>query len=117
MRACWAVLLGLSLAAATVHARGGDPLPGLTPAEVAQYEEGFAAFRAHVSEEEGLGPAFNGSRCYLCHRGPALGGQSNKAVVRFGSTTGGSFDPLASVGGPLLQEKAITSGCTEVVPP
>ena len=37
---------GLTLAAAPVHARGGDPLPGLSAAEVAEYDEGFAAFRA-----------------------------------------------------------------------
>src|SRR5262245_4560754 len=117
MSSVWRAVLALTLAAATAHARGGDPLPGLTPAEVAQYEEGFAAFRAHLSDEQGLGPAFNGFRCYLCHRGPALGGQSNKTVTRFGSTAGGVFDPLSSIGGPLLQEKAITSGCLEVVPP
>jgi CxxC motif-containing protein (DUF1111 family) len=117
MPSLWRVVLALTITAASVHARGGDPLPGLTPAEVAQYEEGFAAFRVHLSDEQGLGPAFNGSRCYLCHRGPALGGQSNKTVTRFGSTAGGTFDPLSSLGGPLLQEKAITSGCLEVVPP
>ena len=79
------LLLGLTLVAATVYASGGGPLPGLTAAELAEYKEGFIAFRAHISEEQGLGPAFNGARCYLCHRDPALGGQSNKTVTRFGS--------------------------------
>jgi len=116
MRSVWRVLLGLILAATTAHARGGEPLQGLTPAEIAEYDEGFAAFRAHLSKDQGLGPTFNGARCYLCHRGPALGGQSNKTVTRFGRVDGGVFDPLTSLGGSLLEEKAITPDCAEVVP-
>ena len=89
MRTIWALLLSFTLVAALVHAaepvraaRPGFPLPGLTAAEIAGYDEGFIAFRAHVFAEQGLGPTFNGgSRCYHCHRGPALGGQSKRTVT------------------------------------
>src|SRR5262249_15845387 len=86
-------------------------------AELAQYQAGFDAFRDKLFAEQGLGPTFNGARCYLCHSNPALGGQSTKVVTRFGRTSGGTFDPLASLGGPLLQEKSISSSCSEDVPP
>jgi CxxC motif-containing protein (DUF1111 family) len=114
----------LTLVAASVHAaepvraaRPGLPLPGLSAEEIAEYNEGFAAFRAHLFSHQGLGPTFNGgTRCYHCHRGPALGGQSKRTVTRFGRIVGGTFDPLAALGGSLLQEKAISPDCAEFVP-
>jgi len=117
MRSVGPLGLVLILAAASAHARGGGPLPGLSDAELAQYQAGFDAFRDKLFAEQGLGPTFNGARCYLCHSNPALGGQSTKVVTRFGRTSGGTFDPLASLGGPLLQEKSISSSCSEDVPP
>lgn len=124
MRLAVAVLLAVGLAS-LVHAaepvraaKPGLPLPGLTPAEIDAYKVGFSAFREHLGAGEGLGPTFNGgSRCYHCHRGPALGGTSKRTVTRFGRSDAGGFDPLVSLGGPILQEKAVTPGCEEVVPP
>ncbi|HEV7734383.1 MAG TPA: di-heme oxidoredictase family protein [Candidatus Binatia bacterium] len=124
MRFACAILLAVLLAPA-VHAadpvraaKPGLPLPGLTPAEVDAYKAGFLAFREHMGAGEGLGPNFNGgSRCYHCHRGPALGGTSKETVTRFGRTIAGGFDPLVALGGPVLQEKAVAPGCEEVVPP
>jgi CxxC motif-containing protein (DUF1111 family) len=110
------LVLLVVLGAATAHARGGGPLPGLSPDELVQYQEGFDAFRDKLFPEQGLGPAFNGARCYLCHSNPALGGQSSKTVTRFGRVTGGAFDPLEAVGGSVLQEKAISSSCGERLP-
>ncbi len=110
------ILLVLTLAATTVHAKGGGPLPGLSDAQLAEFKEGFIAFRANMSEEQGLGPAYNMASCYPCHGHPALGGQSTKTVTRFGRITNGVFDPLDSLGGSLLQAKAIRSSCAEVVP-
>src|SRR5262249_20504160 len=115
----WLVLLALTVAAGA-HAKGGGPLPGLTATQLAEFKEGFDAFRTQVFEEEGLGPAFNGARCYLCHSNPALGGQSTRSraiVTRFGRIDGGVFDPLAAHGGSVLQHKAISAECAEVVPP
>jgi CxxC motif-containing protein (DUF1111 family) len=123
VRFACAILLAVGLAS-TVHAaepvraaKPGLPLPGLTPAELDAYKTGFLAFREHVGLPQGLGPNFNGgSRCYHCHRGPALGGTSKRTVTRFGRVDGGAFDPLVTRGGPVLQEKAITPGCEELVP-
>jgi len=116
MRSAGPLLLALGLMAGLAHARGGGPLGGLTEAEVAQFKEGFDAFRTNLSRDQGLGPAYNLASCYPCHGHPALGGQSPKTVTRFGRLDGDVFSPLASAGGPLLQQKAITSSCAEVVP-
>jgi len=110
------LLLALILAATTVHATGGGPLPGLTDAQLAEFKEGFLAFRAPVSQQQGLGPIYNMASCYPCHGHPALGGQTPKTVTRFGRITNGIFDPLDSAGGSLLQAKAIRSSCAEVIP-
>src|SRR5262249_50196910 len=120
MRFVWPLLLVLTLLAPTVHAKGGGPLPGLTDGELAEFKDGFEAFRDQIFPEEGLGPVFNGRRCYLCHRNPALGGRSARRsaiVTRFGRVDGGIFDPLTSLGGSLLQQIAIKPECAEVVPP
>ena len=120
MRSVRPLVLVLALVAATVHAKGGGPLPGLTEVELAEFKDGFAAFRDQVFPEEGLGPVFNGRRCYLCHSNPALGGRSTRTraiVTRFGSDDGGGFDPLDSLGGSLLQHIALTPECAEVIPP
>lgn len=119
MRCVARIVLALTIAATSVHAKGGGPLPGLTDAQLAEFKEGFDAFRTQVSEMEGLGPAFNGARCYLCHSNPALGGQSTRSravVTRFGRIDGGVFDPLAAHGGSILQHKAISAECAELVP-
>jgi len=117
MRSVWASVWMLIITAGSVHARGGGPLPGLTDAELADFKKGFEAFRLTLSQEQGLGPAYNMASCYPCHGHPALGGQSTKPVTRFGRIVNGVFDPLASEGGSLLQAKAITSSCAEVIPP
>src|SRR5262245_6279789 len=120
MRSLGRLVFALTIAATSVHAKGGGPLPGLTEAQLAEFKEGFDAFRTQVFDMEGLGPAFNGARCYLCHSNPALGGQSTRSravVTRFGRINGASFDPLAARGGSLLQHKAISAECAEVVPP
>ena len=116
MRSVWLILLAIVLMVPSVHARGGGPLQGLSDAELVEYQEGFDAFRAKLFPQQGLGPAFNGARCYTCHSNPALGGQSTRTVTRFGRMAGRVFDPLASLGGSLLQEKSITSSCAETVP-
>lgn len=117
MLPAWPILLVVALAPLSAHARGGGPLPGLNAAEALRYDEGFEAFRQQLSADRGIGPLANGTRCYLCHRGPALGGQSNKGVTRIGRLDGGTFDPLVSLGGPLVQERASSAACGETVPP
>jgi CxxC motif-containing protein (DUF1111 family) len=56
----------------------GDPLPGLTPAELARFEAGRAAFSRVFLPEEGLGPVFNENSCNACHSDPTIGGSGGE---------------------------------------
>ena len=62
----------------------GQPLPRLTPAELAYFQEGLSRFREidSVSGTQpgapgtGLGPRFNSNSCSSCHAQPSVGGSS-----------------------------------------
>jgi CxxC motif-containing protein (DUF1111 family) len=119
-------LLGLlavgMLDGSRARAEFGDPLPGLKPDEVARFQTGKETFEEEESPADGLGPVFNDVGCAVCHSGGATGGGSARIETRFGSTAGGSFDPLLSLGGSLIQERGIGAADTcnfvgEVVPP
>jgi len=66
--------------------------------------------------EGGLGPIFNDVSCVACHFQGGVGGGSRTVVTRFGRVTNGVFDPLAELGGPLLQRQAIAPAFLETVP-
>ncbi len=95
----------------------GDPLPGLPADLLAAFMDGRDDFMAPEVPEGGLGPIFNRDSCVACHGGPAVGGSSPINVTRFGTLTNGVFDPLADLGGSLLQERSISPTIREVVPP
>jgi Di-haem oxidoreductase, putative peroxidase len=95
----------------------GDPLPGLTPALADRFAKGKLAFEHVLTVPEGLGPCFNDPGCAQCHALPRAGGGSAITETRFGTFTSGVFDPLTSLGGSLLQAKAIDPQCLETVPP
>ncbi len=99
--------------------RSGDPLPGLTPAELDRFWIGRAVFDAPLSVAEGLGPIMNQTSCGSCHSAGGIGGAGSISVMRFGrAATGMSpFDPLDSLGGSLLQAQAISIACQESIPP
>lgn len=97
--------------------RFGDPLPGLTTAEMAAFVDGRNDFLHREDPASGLGPIFNRDSCVACHGGPAPGGSSPVNVTRFGTLTNGVFDPLTALGGSLLQERSLTPASREVVPP
>ena len=91
----------------------GDPLPGLTVSERARFAAGRDAFEEVESVSDGLGPVFNDVSCAACHLQGAIGGASARTVTRFGRVSGGAFDPLAELGGSLIQSQGIgpiTSG-------
>ncbi len=114
------VLLSTSLAGAQdLQPRHGEPLPGLSPAELARFEAGRLSFSQLLTESEGLGPIFNAVSCAACHFEPVPGGSSNRTVTRFGKAAAGGnpFDPLATLGGTLLQQNALSPSCQEIVPP
>ena len=86
----------------------GDPLPGLTQAELARFAAGKEEFEAEETPEEGLGPVFNDTSCARCHADPGVGGSSGLLETRFGARRAdGTFDPLSAEGGSLIQVKGI----------
>lgn len=95
----------------------GDPLPGLTRRELGEFLDGKEDFEDTEQETSGLGPIFNNTSCVSCHSAPAAGGGGEINVTRFGQTTNGVFNPLAGLGGSLLQFQAINAALIEVVPP
>jgi CxxC motif-containing protein (DUF1111 family) len=99
----------------------GDPLPGLSTEESARFDAGKDAFEEVEAVADGLGPVFNGTSCVGCHSVGATGGGSEIVETRFGTTTNGAFDPLANLGGSLIQTDGIgpQSTCNfvgEIVP-
>lgn len=62
----------------------GDPLPGVSPAEFEEFRLGLDDFLEVETAEEGLGPAFNGTSCAVCHSVPAIGGGGPIAETRAG---------------------------------
>jgi CxxC motif-containing protein (DUF1111 family) len=88
----------------------GSPLPGLTAAQITAFNNGRGAFNRDATVASGLGPVFNETSCGECHSAPAAGGGSGQQnVTRIGRRVGGVFDPLTSLGGSLLQDRAIGS--------
>ncbi|MDB5345579.1 MAG: hypothetical protein JWP89_3956 [Schlesneria sp.] len=94
----------------------GDPVTGLTGQQLAAFNAGKAEFTDRELPADGLGPIFNRDSCVACHSGPAVGGSSNITATRFGRVSGSTFDPLTSLGGSLLQEKAISPEGLEKIP-
>ena len=111
-----ALLAGATATAQDFQARMGEPLHGLSASDLVLFEMGKTAFNANLSQAEGLGPVFNDTGCGACHGTPAAGGFSTTVVTRFGAQ-GPPFDPLANLGGSLLQSQAIDIMCEEMVPP
>lgn len=97
----------------------GEPLVGLTAAELARFEEGKVLYDFDFIASEGLGPVFNQTGCGSCHSNP-LGGSGSITVTRFGEiTVVGTdfvFNPLEQFGGSLLNKEAISADCREIIP-
>ena len=88
------------------------PLPGLTASELAAFVRGDEEFSRRFSPATGLGPIFNNASCFSCHSGDGRGRLEN-ALRRVG-TPDDEF--LASLGGPQIQDKAISGAEAERVP-
>jgi CxxC motif-containing protein (DUF1111 family) len=94
----------------TVPQVAGAPLAGLTAAEQAAFDAGRGAFNRDATPATGLGPVFNDDSCRACHSGPAPGGGSNRNVTRFGRRVNGAYDAMTSLGGSLIQSRAVGGG-------
>ncbi len=104
-----------AFATVTAQPKSGEPLKGLTAAELSRFEIGKTLYGIPATVEDGLGPIFNKAGCFSCHTSP-LGGWGSITVTRFGYADKGSFDPLDDFGGSLLQVAAIDVACQETIP-
>jgi len=50
------------------------PIDGLTPTQLARFEQGKAMFEKVFTPSNGLGAVFNAQSCVECHGQPAVGG-------------------------------------------
>ena len=97
----------------------GDPLPGINGSEFEEFRLGLEDFTEVETVEDGLGPAFNGSSCAVCHSVPAFGGAGVVAEVRAARRDEhGEFVELVPTSGSLFQIFSIpTHTCQPTIPP
>lgn len=109
----------IDVAGQTVRPLPGDPLPGITSGEFEEFRLGLEDFSEVETVEDGLGPAFNGSSCAVCHSVPAIGGAGVVTEVRAARRDErGEFVDLAPSSGSLFQIFSIpTHTCQPVIPP
>lgn len=117
----WAacVLLVSLVGAGQIRELGpGDPLPGITPVEFTEFRLGLDDFTEVETAEEGLGPAFNGTSCAVCHNVPAIGGSGVIVEVRAGyRDEDGEFHGLNAAGDSLMHLFSVPlHGCQAVMP-
>jgi len=107
----------ICIGSVTLQPRMGQPLDGLTGPQLLRFENGKVDFGTNLTEADGLGPVFNQDSCTSCHSVPE-GGSGSIMVTRFGfnDEKGAGFDPLANLGGSLLQSESISAMCAETVP-
>jgi hypothetical protein len=96
----------------------GDPLPGITPVEFTEFRLGLDDFTEVESVNDGLGPAFNGTSCAVCHNVPAIGGTGlileTRAAHRDAS---GEFHALNAAGDTLMHLFSVpTHACQPILP-
>ena len=96
----------------------GTPLSGLTPVEFQEFRLGLDDFLEVEATEEGLGPAFNGTSCAVCHNIPTIGGAGTMAELRAGRrNANGESETLDASGDTLFHMFSVPGhGCQPVLP-
>ena len=99
--------------------RIGDPLTGISSSQFEEFRLGLDDFLEVETSEEGLGPAFNGTSCAVCHNVPVVGGGGAIGEIRAaGRDSSGRPVPLDPSGETLFQLFSIpTHGCQVILPP
>ncbi len=112
------LLVSLVGAGQTRELRPGDPLPGITPVEFSEFRLGLDDFSEVENAEEGLGPAFNGTSCAVCHNVPSIGGSGVILEVRAAyRDENGGFRGLNSAGDSLIHLFSIPAhSCQPIMP-
>lgn len=95
----------------------GEPILGLSGAELARFQAGRLKFDQVLTDVDGLGPIFNQNSCSGCHATGGLGGSGSILVTRFGAVDKDGFNSLSEFGGSLLQHSSLSGECAEVIPP
>ena len=82
----WSALVAFQTTAKTQTPQvvPGGALSGITDLEFSEFRLGLDDFTEVETAEEGLGPAFNGTSCAVCHNLPAVGGGGVILEVRAG---------------------------------
>ncbi len=88
------------------------PIEGLSASELQAFVRGDEEFGRRFAPSTGLGPIFNNVSCASCHSGDGRGRREN-ALHRIGTSQDGF---LGSLGGPQIQDKAITGAHAETIP-
>jgi CxxC motif-containing protein (DUF1111 family) len=118
-------ILGIALAgfatallSAQTRSTLGLPLSGITPVEFQEFRLGLDDFLEVEASEEGLGPAFNGTSCAVCHNIPTIGGAGTMAELRAGRrNASGEFETLDASGDTLFHMFSVPGhGCQPVLP-
>jgi CxxC motif-containing protein (DUF1111 family) len=91
------------------------PIEGLTPTQLGIHLAGDEQFGRSLSPEEGVGPIFSAVSCSQCHVGEGKGHPIFN-LTRFGRMNGDVFDPMRSLGGPQLQDRALPGFVPEQIP-
>jgi CxxC motif-containing protein (DUF1111 family) len=96
----------------------GDPLPGITPVEFSEFRLGLEDFTEVETAEDGLGPAFNGTSCAVCHSVPAIGGSGVMLETRVAyREASGAFRGLNDAGDTLMHLFSVPShACQPIIP-
>ena len=114
-------IAGFMTAVLTAQTRSalGTPLAGLTPVEFQEFRLGLDDFLEVEFSEEGLGPAFNGTSCAVCHNIPTIGGAGTMAELRAGRrNANGEFETLDASGDTLFHMFSVPGhGCQPTLPP
>ena len=106
------------LAAQGAAGRMGDPLPGISPVEFQEFRLGLDDFLEVETADEGLGPAYNGTSCAVCHNVPAVGGGGTIVELRAaGRTPDGEYATFDAAGETLFQLFSVPGhACQAIVP-
>src|SRR5262245_37477240 len=72
----------LALHACAPMMKPGDPLPGLTDAELRRFEAGREKFEKRFRPSTGLGPLYNAVSCGECHEDPTSGGPGDESEIQ-----------------------------------
>ena len=92
-------------------ASAGNPLPGLTPGQLAMFNASKAAFMEAEDVGDGLGPTMNLDSCVGCHAYPTVGGSSPRAnpQMAFAKSVGAAnvIPSFIALNGPVREARFV----------